>query len=251
MKSQEFSYQDYVTDEKFLADYNAYQAKYSGQIRESDKVIIDLIRQAAAQSHDRAAPLRLLDIGCSTGNLLLHIKRLLPDLELAGGDLAVSSLEQCRRNPDLAGVEFRELDLLDLPEAACDIAVVNAVLYMMEDEQFAGSLRSLSRCLAPGGHLVVFDFFHPFDQHLTIIEKSRSHPDGLRLVFRPMVEVSRLLTDAGFSEPQYRPFFLPIDLPRREDGELITYTVTANDGLRIPYRGALSQPWCHLIARKV
>ena len=121
----------------------------------------------------------------------------------------------------------------------------------MEDEQFAGSLRSLSRCLAPGGHLVVFDFFHPFDQHLTIIEKSRSHPDGLRLVFRPMVEVSRLLTDAGFSEPQYRPFFLPIDLPRREDGELITYTVTANDGLRIPYRGALSQPWCHLIARKV
>lgn len=251
MNKQDFSYQHYVTDEKFLADYNAYQAKYAGQMRESDKVIVDLIRQASAARVDREKRLRVLDIGCSTGNLLLHIKRLLPDLALFGGDLAVSSLEQCRHNPELAGIDFHQMNLLDLPQSVCDIAIVNAVLYMMEDEQFARSLRSLSQCLSAEGHLIVFDFFHPFDQHLSIMERSRSHPDGLRLVFRPMADVARLLREAGFAEPQYRPFFLPIDLPRRDDGELVTYTVTTEDDLRIPYRGALSQPWCHMITRKL
>lgn len=248
--SQKFSYQDYVTDEKFLSDYNSYQAKYAKQMRESDKVVINLIRAAVSDLCGAGRRLRLLDVGCSTGNLLLHIKRIFPELELSGGDLALSSLEQCRANPELSGIEFKVLDLLKLPAKICDIVIVNAVLYMMEDEQFEQSIRNLANCLASGGRMIVFDFFHPFNQHLSIIEKSRSHPDGLRLVFRPMDMVNRILAEAGFSDPEYRPFVLPIDLPLKNDGELVTYTVAAEEGRRLPFRGALSQPWCHLVARK-
>lgn len=249
--SQKFSYQDYVTDEKFLSDYNSYQAKYAKQMRESDKVVINLIREAVSDLSGAARRLRLLDVGCSTGNLLLHIKRIFPELELSGGDLALSSLEQCRANPELSGIEFKVLDLLKLPAEICDIVIVNAVLYMMEDEQFEQSIRNLSNCLASGGRMIVFDFFHPFNQHLSIIEKSRSHPDGLRLVFRPMDMVTRILANAGFCDPDFRPFVLPIDLPLKNDGELVTYTVATSEGRRLPFRGALSQPWCHLVAKKV
>jgi len=42
--SSEFSYHDYVTDQTFLDDYNAYQAKYAKQMRESDKVLISLVK---------------------------------------------------------------------------------------------------------------------------------------------------------------------------------------------------------------
>lgn len=250
--TEQFTYREYVSDERFLRDYNAYQTKYAQQMRESDKVLIDLVAQAAAR-HDRSkGPLRLLDIGCSTGNLLLHLRRLLPDLALTGGDLAESSLAECRANPALAGVDFRMMNLLALPpDQAFDVVTINAVLYMMTDPEFCLAIESVASALAPGGTLIAFDFFHPFEQDLTIMEESRSHPDGLRLRFRPMSRASARLTEAGFEQPSYRPFTLPIDLPRNsDDGELITYTVGAGDGRRLPFRGTLFQPWCHLTAIK-
>jgi len=249
--SQNFSYQDYVSDNKFLSDYNFYQTKYAKQMRESDKVIIKLIQEAVAALKPVNRRLRLLDVGCSTGNLLLHVKRIFTDMELSGCDLALSSLEKCRANPELSGIEFKVLNLLKLPAEICDIVIVNAVLYMMEDDQFEHSIKNLANCLPRGGKLIVFDFFHPFNQHLSIIEKSRSHPDGLRLVFRPMDMVTRILAEAGFCDPDFRPFVLPIDLPLKNDGELVSYTVANSDGRRLPFRGALSQPWCHLVAKKL
>jgi SAM-dependent methyltransferase len=248
--NETFTYHDYVTDEKFLAGYNAYQAKYAGQMRESDKVMIRLIREVVAKRGDLGRPLRLLDIGCSTGNLLLHLKRQLPNLALTGGDLAESSLDECRGNPELAGIEFKTTDLLNLPADDHDIITVNAVLYMLDDSQFEQALCGINHALAPGGTLLAFDFFHPFEQHLSILEKSRSHPQGLRLTFRSMRQVDLELASAGFSTPVYQPFTLPIDLPLVNGDELITYTVPTVDGCRLPFRGTLFQPWCHLIVGK-
>lgn len=250
--SENFSYREYVTDEEFLRDYNAYQAKYAKEMRESDKVLVERVRELLAEHSPAAGRPRLMDIGCSTGNLLLHLKRLLPDVELTGGDLAEPSLAECRANPDLRGIEFKTLDILELPaEAWYDIIVVNAVLYMMEDSQFDQALKSLATALRPGGSVVIFDFFHPFEQDLSIMEVSKTHPKGLRLRFRPMSLVIRMLNAAGFANPRFRPFTLAIDLPRNpDDSELITYTVTDADGTRLPFRGTLFQPWCHLTATK-
>jgi SAM-dependent methyltransferase len=249
--SDEFTYQEYVTDAAFLAEYNAYQAKYAQQMRESDRVLIELVRDVIAR-RQAATAIRLLDIGCSTGNLLLHLRRVFPDMDLSGGDLAESSLADCRANPALKGVTFRTLDILDLPSPPqYHIVTVNAVLYMMTDEQFTTALRSMANVLEPDGTLILFDFFHPFEQDISITEVSRTHTNGLRLRFRPMSSAARALHAAGFREPRFQPFTLPIDLPRHpDDGELITYTVAAHDGRRLPFRGTLFQPWCHLTARK-
>ena len=245
----DFSYRDYVTDEKFLAEYNAYQQRYAGTLRESDKVLVALTRRIREES-DR--DLDVLDIGCSTGNLLLHLRNMVPGVNLVGGDLARSSIDECRANPKLAGIAFEEMDLLGLPQARFDIAIVNAVFYMLDDDQYARALASVAKCLRPGGKCLVYDFAHPFvHQKLTIMETSVLHPQGLRLVFRPMPSVTRDAKAAGFASVDFHPFELPIDLAMPGyDQEVTTYTVDRKDGSRAMFRGALFQPWCHMIMSK-
>ncbi|WP_186411586.1 class I SAM-dependent methyltransferase [Candidatus Propionivibrio aalborgensis] len=250
--SNEFSYQDYVTDKTFLDEYNSYQAKYAKQMRESDKVLVGLVSEIVAKHEPEKRKLKLLDVGCSTGNLLLHMRKLFPQLELTGGDLAESSLDECRANPELNGVAFKILDLLNLPERnEYDIITINAVLYMMEDAQFEMAIKNIAGALKQGGTMIVFDFFHPYPQDLHITEMSKSHLAGLRLRFRPMSKVEALLVSSGFAIPVFRPFTLPIDLPPSGgEGDLITYTVPAADGKKLPFRGTLFQPWCHMSATR-
>ncbi len=249
--STDFSYVSYVTDKGFLKEYNDYQARYASSMRESDKVLIGIVRKLKEELDAPGKTVSLVDHGCSTGNLLLHLKRLVPGLALSGGDLAASSLDICKKNPELSGINFQILDVLDLPHAAAyDIAVVNAVLYMFDDDQYARALASLRKSLKPGGALIMFDFAHDFEQELHIIEKTRSHPDGLRINFRSMDSVTRAFKDAGFSAPAFSPFELPIDLnPPEARTELRTFTIRLEDGHRLAMRGSLCQPWCHIVGR--
>jgi SAM-dependent methyltransferase len=247
-------YKAYVADEDFSADYSAYQQRYSEQIRESDRVVIEIVREL----NEKRQGLRVLDIGCSTGNLLRHLNVLVPGLELTGGDLVPDVLSACRADPGLAGIEFEELDLLALPRERFDIVIVNAVVYLLNDDEFRTAAQSLSGALRAGGALVMFDFFHPFRQELEIKETSRSHPAGLVLHFRSEARGRSILTDAGFDDVEFRPFSIPIDLEpgnryRDDPGgfeDLNSYTRLAADGERLLFRGTLYQPWCHLVAQK-
>jgi SAM-dependent methyltransferase len=246
------TYGDYVTDTAFLREYNAYQTKYATQMRESDKVLVRLIGEVLAKRTSRR-PLRLLDIGCSTGNLLLHLKRLFPELELAGGDLAESSLEQCRANPDLRDVRFEMLDMLNLGfEDHFDIVVANAVAVYFSWDEYKQAASSVARALTAGGTYLAFEWLHRFQhQDIVITETTLSHPNGLRICFRPITKVSKVLNDAGFSEVHFLPFELPIDLAfPGHDTEVVSYTRKTADGENLCFRGTLFQPWCHVIARK-
>ena len=248
--SGKFSYQDYVHDKAFLEDYNTYQRKYAEEPRESDKVIIEIVRQHLAQRRESAS-VSLLDIGCSTGNLLLHLKKAFPEISLTGGDLAESSLDLCRRDPALTDIVFERMDIMALPQARFDIVVVNAVLYMFDQAQYELALASIASSLRAGGCAIIYDFAHEFGQDIEILEKTDSHPDGLRLCFRPMTKIQASMAKAGFSAVAFQPFELPIDLPRpADDNAIITYTRTDDQQQRMAFRGTLYQPWCHIVARK-
>lgn len=253
------NYDDYVRDESFIREYLEYQQRYSDEPRESDKVILRHVAEAVADLRQRGIDPIVVDVGCSTGNLLVHLRRALPDVRLAGGEYSEESLTACRGNPMLVGVDLEHMDITDLrAPARFDVAIVNAVLYLMDETQFRRSIDSLARVLHPLGSLIVFDFFHPYQQELSIIETSRSHPDGLPLSFRPMAKVQQVLEGAGFSEVRFEPFEIPIDLqPGTTFGpnasgfeDLNSYTTRAKDGRRLLFRGALYQPWCHLVARR-
>jgi SAM-dependent methyltransferase len=240
------SYDKYVKDENFLAFYNDYQKRYAGQIAERDKVMLGLI---AEKTQGRGT---LLDIGCSTGNLLLHIKRAFPDMSLTGGELAESSLTAARANPELAGIEFRAMDMLDIP-GQYDCITANAVTYLFNHAEYERAVASIARALRPNGTFISFDWYHEFDgQDLAITEFTAGHPDGLVIHARPYSRVSAIFGKAGLDGIAFQPFRIPIDLPEPTDksGDPITYTVRQENGDRLCMRGALFQPWCHIVATK-
>lgn len=254
----QFSYHEYVTDDSFQSSYSEYQKKYARQIRESDKVLIHMITDIIAE-HYTVKTVSLLDIGCSTGNFLLHLKNAFPDICLTGGDAAVSVIEGCQKNPRLKGITFEVMDMLNLDtRQRFDIITANAVLYMFNDKEYEQAIKSVSRCLAPGGFFITFDFCHPYAQDIKIVETSNSHPRGLNLHFRPFAKVEEIFNRNEFDNITYTPFSIPIDLPKRNtfsdkhDGfeDLNSYTIRTDAGERLLFRGILYQPWCHLTARK-
>lgn len=237
------AYLDYVADTRFTEGYREYQRRYAERPRESDRVLVDIVSGLA----DRGA--EVLDLGCSTGNLLRHLRNARPDLRLTGGDLIAGHLEECRADRDLAGITFTEMDALAMGRtAAFDVVVLNAVLYLFTPRQFASALAEVARAVRPGGALVAFDLFHPYGQELTITEASETHPEGLTLHFRSYRAVEAAALQAGFDRPRITPFRIPVDLPKPEDDDLIvSYTVPAADGERLLFRGTLHQPWCHTV----
>jgi SAM-dependent methyltransferase len=196
--------------------------------------------------------LRVLDIGCSTGNLLAHLKDAFPDIRLAGGDLFHEVIERCRARPELAGVALDVMDVRAMPsDRRFDLVIANAVLYRFSASEFEACCIGIARVLDTGGWLVAWDWYHPFNVEVRIIEESKWHPSGLALHMRSYAKTRTVLTKVGFEEVRFQPFELPIDLPQPEDmASLATYTRRDENGVRLQFRGPLCQPWCHVIARK-
>lgn len=245
-------YEHYPNDNKHIRSYIQYQERYAKDARDSDKTLIALVARVLAEASPAGRAQRLLDIGCSTGNLLIHLRRAFPALELQGGDLSELSIAECRSNPVLAGVKFEVMNILRLDKQATryDLITANAILYGFTDELFAASLASINRALMPGGWLIAFDFFHPWEQDVELVEKSAIFPNGHPLHFRSFATARKALAAAGFEEPHFQPFEISVDLPDKGPSSISTRTVTAADGRRLQFRGALNQPWCHMMARK-
>jgi SAM-dependent methyltransferase len=225
--------------------------------RESDKKLIDLVRTSAAKRAGGNPPV-LLDIGCSTGNLLFHLRSRVPGLNLVGGDISEPAIVECRNNPMLSGIRFELLDLLDLPPSAFDLIVANAATCYLQTDAYEAAIRSVARALRPGGVYISFEWLHEFDQELQIVERYRGCPEGVSLFFRPIPRVRPMFERNGFEIPAFEPFKIPIDLKQgvtygsNEDGfeDLNSYTIPTADGRRMIFRGALYQPWCFLTARR-
>ncbi len=248
-------YQSYVTDKKWAATYSDYQKRYSGNPRESDKKIGHLTLAALREMQLSRQP-RILDIGCSTGNLLRHLRRLMPGADLYGGDLMVPVIDECRRNPDLAGMSLAVMDVFSLPvNRPFDVITCHAVTYMFDKEQFGLAMHSIAGALVPGGAFVGYELVFPGSREQRIVEKSQGHPDGLQLMLRSEDFVRSCMEAASFTNIEVQPFDIPIDLPKPEptgtDADLVTYTVRdAVTGRRLMYRGDLFQPWAHITARR-
>ena len=244
-------FETYPGNESHMKDYVAYQQRYVDNIRESDRVILGIVNELLGQLARSAAAPELLDIGCSTGNLLRHLKRAFPSLTLVGGDLSDVQLDVCRKDPELRGISFVRADLKALPpDRKYDLIVANAILYGFEQTAFAQCIASISGALKPHGSLLAFDFFHPWQQELAIVEKTRAFPDGHPLHFRSYGSTESILKKAGFGRVEFRPFAIPIDLAglAHTDERIQTHTVTTAAGERLLFRGAICQPWCHLVA---
>lgn len=240
----------YVTDETLISNYSSYQDKYKDEPRESDRTTIGLVEAAVGNRGDAD----ILDIACSTGNLLRHMARRLDQPGLVGADMAVDSLEICKQDPELQSIDFHYANLLDLStlNQRFDAITASAVTFLFKWDDYLKALQSLHAALKPGGCYVGFEFANPFDvQDLTIIETNEWNPDGMTLHIRPVKKVRQALTEAGFERIEFHPFVLPIDLEfPGHDKDVVTYTRKDEHGERMAFRGAIYQPWCHIVAHR-
>ena len=245
------AYLDYTADDEFAEGYRRYQERYAREPRESDRITMEIVRRELVRM-GRADAGDVLDAGCSTGNLLRHMVRHVPGARLVGGDLMEGHLQQAAADPELGAVEFRRLDLADLAlDRAFDVIVANAVIYLFDDDTLADALAGIGRALRPGGALVAFDFVHPFRQELAIHETSETHPEGLTLHMRSRPTLDAALSAAGLGDTEVHPFRIGIDLPVPPDPrDIVTRTVATREGDRLLLRGALLQPWAHIVARR-
>jgi SAM-dependent methyltransferase len=249
-------YKRYVSDPDWARTYSAYQKKYQVNPRESDKKSARLVMAALRDMPELRRPARILDIGCSTGNFLRHLRELVPDAELVGGDLMAPVVEECRNNPGLAGIAVQVMDVFNIPPSPpFDVIVANAVNVYFEPDEYRQALSSISRALRPGGVFVAYEWVFEDQRERRIVEKSDGHPEGLKFWFRSDGFVRSALAATGFDDVDIQTFDIPIDLPKPQptgtDADLMTYTVRdAVTGRRLMYRGDLFQPWAHIVARK-
>ena len=253
-------YHAYVNDHRWYETYSNYQKKYLENPKESDKKSAQLVLSSLKDLKEmlpRERPLRILDIGCSTGNFLAYLRSLLHEAQLIGGDLMVPVIEECLGNPMLQSIQFEVMDVFDIPSnPPFDIIVANAVNVYFEPDEYLAALQSISNALVPGGYFIAYEWVFPEDKEQRIVEKSEGHPEGLKFWFRSQPSVTRALRLAGFDQIEIDPFDIPIDLPKPEvltgtDADLVTFTVRdADTGRRLMFRGSLFQPWAHIHARK-
>lgn len=105
------------------------------------------------------AGLRVLDLGCGFGWFCRWAQQQ-GAARVLGLDLSQSMLARARATTADAAITYATADLerLDLPEAAFDLAYSSLALHYVEN--LAGLLATVHRALAPGGHLV-FSIEHP------------------------------------------------------------------------------------------
>ena len=248
--SDTYTYKDYVVNKAFYAEYSEYQKQYFDNARESDKVVIAMAQKVSNEL--RKTDVSILDVGCSTGNLLYHMKHHMPEARLTGGDLMAYVVNECRSNPSLEGIRFEVMDVCAVPQDNYDIIIVNAVMFLLDWDRYDEAVRGIFASLAPGGAFIGYEWMHGFHSDISITEKSNLHPQGLTINVRPFWRVRESFLEAGFADVTFVPFEIPLDLPQQEgtEKELISRTVRTRDGARLMFRGPLYQPWCHMVARK-
>lgn len=99
---------------------------------------------------------RVLELGCGTGLFSRHLLARYPDGTFLLTDLALSMVEQCRSNLEVASKQCVSFDVMDAARPTADgpfdLIATSMTLHWLADP--AAALGALRKLLAPGGVLV-------------------------------------------------------------------------------------------------
>lgn len=111
---------------------------------------------------DLGPGLRVLEVGCGTGNLALAVKRRRPDVTVTGLDPDPKALARAARKSARAGVAVRWergfAEQLPYEEASFDRVLSSLMFHHLEPDGRRGMLSEVRRVLRPGGSLHLIDF---------------------------------------------------------------------------------------------
>jgi ubiquinone/menaquinone biosynthesis C-methylase UbiE len=104
--------------------------------------------------------LRVLEIGCGTGNVTLRAKRAAPGADVIASDPDPLALARAQRKArGMTGIRFERAYAQELPfaDGEFDRALSSMMLHHLDEDVKAGALAELHRVLRPGGQLHIVD----------------------------------------------------------------------------------------------
>ena len=169
--------------------------------------VAEFCSSVATRSNGKESPLRVIDIGCGTGHLLLALNdRLQQPLRLYGLDFSDSAIRRCRRL--MRSAEFNVASVYEIPYPNENFDMITCTETMEHLEQPSTALQEMSRVLRPGGHLVI-----------TVPDGAKDDWSG-HLNFWSAEELRQLLMPYGVRKVESMP----------PDGDLLVYAVKPGDG---------------------
>ena len=230
------SYHGFADRKVESALYGVLQRRFLNEPKECDVVVGALLTELLPAHGE----VWVLDVGCGNGQAVAHLKGVFPDWKFQGIDLRPEAVVEA-----LASVseDFYVGDLFQyMIDRAPDVIVCQNVTYSFTDEQFTEALTRFRSWLSNGGIVILFDMFTPWEQHLTIIERSLHHPDGHPLTVRPYSQLREVASTAGFGVLEIRPFTYTGGEHWADPHDLRSYN---HGGLTM--RGCFNQPQAHAV----
>lgn len=213
LKTGEFSFDENVA--RVFDDMISRSIPLYADVQRSIPVLASLL------DHD---PIRVFDLGCSTGTSLIHLARTLPDrnLELIGIDNSQAMLDKCHQKleslklAEQIQTHLSDISTFEIQDAS--IILMNYTLQFVAKESRPSILQKLFQSIRPGGFLLVsekviheqpamddalVDLYFEFKrrQGYSDLEISRKR-DALENVLVPMTidQNMQMFSDAGFQK---------------------------------------------------
>lgn len=188
--------------------------------------------------------LKLLDIGCATGDFVYYLKSNVSSETVEGMDLLPELIKKA--GEEVPGCHFFTGDICrreTLPAKKYDAIFMNGVHTIFESlHPWLENVLSLVTGV-PGARVYLFGLFNAFD--LDVLIKARSsnaNPDDPWEVgwnSHSMKSVGKALKKLGVTQFKFHDFNIPIDLPPHADDPLRSWTFRYEDGSRGIMNGAL------------
>jgi trans-aconitate 2-methyltransferase len=193
--------------------------QYSKFQREREQPFFDLLALIRP-----AAGMRIVDLGCGTGNLTRLLHHALNARETVGVDRSERMLDEARREGRPAGLRFEVATIESFDgRDEYDLILSNAAFHWVEDHD--ALIRRLFAALRPGGQLAFqVPAMHETASHtladgLTTAEPFRSSFAGWTRP-QPVLEpdrYARLLFRTGFADPRVSLVIYPHVLDSRDE----------------------------------
>jgi len=251
-----------LRDDMFNADPVTERHRLSQQAR----IYMEPIRERARRFAGERV-LRILDIGCGSGELAIVLREVFPEAQVVGVDrdqLALAMARRAAEDRGITGIEYIAADAeTNLPEGPFDLVLASMVLYhTRRPERLLGNAHA---ALAPGGR------FWSRDPLPVARDENLLYAQRLLHVFLDAVEavsanlhiaprIPALLVDAGFSAVELEREAYPLGGPTSGGQELarniieaayqarpliIGVSGLADEALQEMYREAVRVLTCH------
>jgi SAM-dependent methyltransferase len=161
----------YTTTDFHLVPGGIHSRDYDGLVYEWAAGSTTMMGNERVEVHDglaghiaTLAPRRVLDVGCGFGRTVRALVRELPDAEVHGCDLSAPALRLAHWHAvsdgaSIALARARAEDLARYPDGFFDVVTATMLVHEMPPASVRAFLRAARRVLAPGGRLVVLDFY--------------------------------------------------------------------------------------------